>query len=115
MTGKGRFGTAGVVLTFLLAGVLSRCAPAVRIPPPDHIIIIVIDAARPDHLGCYGYSRDISPNIDRLAEQGVVFLNAYANAPWTKPSVASLFSSMHPNVHRTVDRDHSLPEEIRTI
>jgi choline-sulfatase len=94
---------------------LASCSRGTKIPPPDHIIIITIDAVRPDYLGCYGYSRDISPNIDRLARQGLVFLNTYANAPWTKPSVASLFSSLYPNIHRTVDRNHSLPEQVRTL
>ena len=106
---------AVAVWSIALAGLLSGCRPAAKIPRPDHIIIITIDAVRPDHLGCYGYSRGISPNIDRLAQRGVVVRNAYANAPWTKPSVASLFSSLRPNIHRTVDRDHSLPDQIRTM
>ncbi|MBN2409350.1 MAG: sulfatase-like hydrolase/transferase, partial [Candidatus Aminicenantes bacterium] len=114
MNRKKRCRAGGLVLLFL-AGVLSGCGSGVKIPSPDHIIIFAIDAVRPDHLGCYRSSKNVSPNIDRLAEQGVVFLNAYANAPWTKPSVASIFSSMYPNVHRTVDRDHSLPEEVRTM
>lgn len=99
----------------LLTAAFSGCSQKTNIPPPEHIIIITLDAVRPDHLGAYGYSRDISPNIDRLARQGIVFLNAYANAPWTKPSVASLFSSHHPNIHRTVDRNHSLPEQVKTM
>lgn len=102
-------------LSILLAAVLTGCSRRTKIPRPDHIIIVTVDAVRPDHLGCYGYSQNISPNIDQLARQGVVFDNAYANAPWTKPSVASLFSSLRPNIHRTVDRDHSLPDQILTM
>ncbi|MDH4271457.1 MAG: sulfatase-like hydrolase/transferase [Candidatus Aminicenantes bacterium] len=115
MSRKGRNEAAAIILSLFLAGILTSCGPAAKIPRPDHIIIITLDAVRPDHLGCYGYSRGISPNIDRLAQQGVAFLNAYANAPWTKPSVASLFSSLYPNIHRTVDRDHSLPDQVRTM
>ena len=39
------------------------------------ILYLVIDSLRPDHLGCYGYGRVTSPNIDRLAREGVVFDN----------------------------------------
>ncbi len=115
MTSKSKPGVAAACILILLAAVFTGCSQRAKIPRPDNIIIITIDALRPDHLGCYGYSRDISPNIDGLAARGVVFENAYANAPWTKPSVASLFSSLRPNVHRTVDRDHSLPDRILTM
>jgi arylsulfatase A-like enzyme len=115
MTRETRNEAAAIIFAFFLAGILTSCAPATKIPPPDHIIIITLDAVRPDHLGCYGYPKGISPNIDALARQGVVFLNAYSNAPWTKPSVASLFSSLYPNIHRTVDRNHSLPDQVRTL
>ena len=115
MTREDKRKTGCIPTALLLAVILQSCGPAVKIQRPEHIIIITIDALRPDHLGCYGYSRDISPNIDRLAREGVVFQNAYANAPWTKPSVASLVSSLHPNVHRTVVRDHSLPDQVRTM
>ncbi len=106
---------AAILLSSLLAALLSSCSRGAKIPRPEHIIVITIDALRPDHLGGYGYARDISPNIDGLARRGVVFLNAYANAPWTKPSVASLFSSLPPNIHRTVDRDHALPDQVQTM
>ncbi len=115
MTRKKRIKATAILLSSLLAVSLSRCSREARIPRPEHIFIIAIDALRPDHLGCYGYARDISPNIDGLARRGVVFQNAYANGPWTKPSVASLFSSLLPNIHRTVDRDHALPDQVQTM
>jgi arylsulfatase len=49
-------------------------------PDKPNIILITIDALRPDHLGCYGYQRNTSPNIDRLAKEGVLFLNCYATS-----------------------------------
>lgn len=112
---RKRVKPAAILLSSLLAALLSSCSRGAKIPRPEHIIVITIDALRPDHLGGYGYARDISPNIDGLARRGVVFLNAYANAPWTKPSVASLFSSLPPNIHRTVDRDHALPDQVQTM
>ena len=45
-----------------------------------NIMLIVIDTLRADHLGCYGYFRDTSLNIDRLAKEGVMFKDAHATA-----------------------------------
>jgi len=104
-----------LIIGCLVAGSFSGCRKATRLPLPDNIIIIVVDALRPDHLGCYGYAGDTSPNIDRLALRGAVFENAYSNAPWTKPSVASLFTSLYPNVHRTIDRFDTLSEKALTL
>lgn len=64
-----------------------------------NVILISIDTLRADHLSCYGYSRSTSPNIERLAEDGVIFLNARSQAPWTLPSHASMFTSLYPTSH----------------
>ena len=56
------------------------------------ILYIDIDTLRPDHLGCYGYHRDTSPNIDKLAEQGVRFENCYVSDSPCLPSRAALYS-----------------------
>ena len=50
---------------------------------PQYVILILMDAVRPDHVGCYGYDRDTTPRIDELARSGVVFEDAVAQAPWT--------------------------------
>jgi len=62
-----------------------------------NIILIIIDSLRPDHLSCYGYHEAKTANIDGLAEQSLVFMNAMANAPWTYPSLASIFTSLYPD------------------
>lgn len=67
---------------------------------PPNVLLILIDALRPDHLGVYGYSRNTSPVIDDLARGGVVFENATSPASWTKPAVASLFTGLDPLQHR---------------
>lgn len=59
------------------------------------ILYIDIDSLRPDHLGCYGYHRATSPNIDRLASQGVRFENVYVSDAPCLPSRTSLFSGRH--------------------
>ncbi len=57
-----------------------------------NVIWIVIDTLRSDHLSCYGYFRKTSPNIDRLAEEGVLFENSFASAIATGPGFTSLFT-----------------------
>ena len=69
-----------------------------------NIILISIDTLRADHLGCYGYNRDTSPNIDSLASDSALFLNTYASSPWTLPSHVSLMTSLH-GVHHQVYYD----------
>jgi len=106
-----------VIWIFLIIAVsaFSGCGRRAPIPRPDHIILIIVDALRPDHLGCYGYGRPTSPNIDLLAGRGARFDNAYSNAPWTKPSVASIFTSLYPNVHQAINRYDVLSEKALTL
>ncbi|TDJ70682.1 MAG: hypothetical protein E2O39_09705 [Planctomycetota bacterium] len=66
---------------------------------PPNIILIVVDTLRADYLGSYGFEGAISPNLDRLASESVVFEQCFAQAPWTKPSTASLLTSLYPQVH----------------
>jgi len=85
------------------------CAAAVVLPglmrpsPPtdQSFVVILLDTLRADHLGCYGYERLTSPSIDHLADRSIFFENGIAQASWTKPSVASLFTSLFPSVHIT--------------
>src|SRR5690349_10077467 len=56
------------------------------------ILYIDIDSLRPDHLGCYGYHRPTSPNIDRVAAEGVRFTNCHVSDAPCLPSRTSLFS-----------------------
>ncbi len=65
----------------------------------SNIVIVVMDAARSDHLGCYGYPRDTTPNIDRIARQAVVFEDHFCQYPCTSPSTVSLFTGQYPDTH----------------
>jgi len=62
----------------------------------NSIILITIDSLRGDFLGCYGNKDVQTPNIDELSEQGVIFLNAFANSPGTPSSFISIFTSTYP-------------------
>ncbi|MSR48036.1 MAG: hypothetical protein EXS13_13420 [Planctomycetes bacterium] len=80
-----------------------------------HVIVVLIDTLRADRLGCYGYDRPTSPELDALAARGVVFENAYAQAPMTRGSVASLFTSLDPDAHATNDVLERLPDSADTL
>ncbi|MFP8879765.1 MAG: sulfatase [Myxococcota bacterium] len=80
-----------------------------------NIVLLVVDTLRADHLGAYGYGHPTSPNIDRLAQRGVVFTRARATSSWTKPSVASLFTSRRPSEHQAVSFDRGLRADLPTL
>lgn len=62
-----------------------------------NIILVIIDTMRRDHAGLYGYGLDTTPVIDSLAADGMVVEHAVAQAPWTAPSFASMFTSRYPS------------------
>jgi len=66
---------------------------------PKNVILIIADSARPDHLSCYGYARNTSPNVDWLATKGARFENVLSPSVWTPPSHLSLFSGLYPSEH----------------
>ncbi|MFW9835493.1 MAG: sulfatase [Candidatus Thorarchaeota archaeon] len=59
-----------------------------------NVVYIVIDTLRADHLGCYGYKRDTSPNIDKLASEGVLFEYAFPSDVPTQPSFTAMFTGL---------------------
>ncbi len=65
-----------------------------------NLVLITIDTLRADRLSCYGYDRDTTPAMDRLAEQGVLCRNTQVQSPWTLSSLASLLTSTYPSVNR---------------
>ena len=79
-----------------------------------NVVICIIDAARADHIGCYGYPRDTTPNIDRLARSGTVFEQHFSQYPETKMSTASLFTSQYPDTHLAYG-DRGLAESTFTL
>jgi arylsulfatase A-like enzyme len=93
--------------------VLSACAPANS--PPEHLLLVTIDTLRPDHLGAYGYPRATSPNLDRFAEDAVLFERAYGTSSWTLPSVASLLTAEYPSGHRCRGNRSSLAPGFETL
>ncbi len=80
-----------------------------------HIILYVLDALRADHIGCYGYERDITPNIDRLARKGVIFENCFTSTTWTRPVAASLLTGAYPAVHKTRFRENMFSVDLKRL
>ena len=70
---------------------------------PLNLLIVLSDTTREDHLGLGGYARDTTPRLNALAARGALFENHYSHASRTGPSVASLFTGLHPRSHGAVN------------
>ena len=90
--------TAPLWLAFGLLGSCGGGESPAGVEPP-HIVLVSIDTLRADHMGCYGYFRDTTPNLDRFAERAVVFEQAFATMATTLPSHASVFTGRYPLEH----------------
>jgi arylsulfatase A-like enzyme len=64
-----------------------------------NVLVIVVDTLRADHVSSYGYSRTTTPNLDRMAQQGVLFENAISTTSWSLPSHASLLTGRYQFEH----------------
>lgn len=80
-----------------------------------NVIIIAVDTLRADHLSCYGYPRNTSPNIDQFAEDGVLFTHCYTPSPLTTPAFASMLSSLPPYKHGAKRNGMSLFNRIKIL
>ena len=80
-----------------------------------NVILISIDALRPDHLHCYGYARETSPHIDRLAREGALFENVISSSSWSLPAHACLFTGLADSVHGCLDSDQRLHADHYTL
>jgi arylsulfatase A-like enzyme len=75
-----------------------------------NVLFIVVDTLRAEHLGSYGYTRDTSPVLDRIAASGVRFARHLAQSSWTKASMASLWTGLYPARTGITRFDHVIPE-----
>jgi arylsulfatase len=80
-----------------------RCVRAwVMRATPLNTLLIAIDSLRADHLGCYGYHRDTSPNLDALARDGALFARMFAPGIPTQPSFSTIYTGQYPLTHGIV-------------
>jgi arylsulfatase A-like enzyme len=85
-----------------------------RVRRPN-VVVYVVDCLRADHVGAYGYPLGTTPNLDALADDGVLLSNLTSCAPWTKPSTACLFTSLLPTFHQARTVDDALARERTTV
>ena len=95
---KARLVALLVACALLVGGGLGwRALVRARSGRPPNVILICVDGCRADHLGAWGYGRDTTPTLDRLARQGLSFTRNYSQANESLFSHASLFTSRHPS------------------
>ncbi|MDH7513846.1 MAG: sulfatase-like hydrolase/transferase [Clostridiales bacterium] len=81
-----------------------------------NVLLITLDTTREDRLGCYGYEKGRTPNLDSLAARGVRFENAYAQVPLTTPSHCSILTGTLPLYHQVRNNGaYSLPDQLTTL
>ena len=88
-------------LIHLLVAIVLTLTP-IGLGKRPNVLFIAVDDLRVE-LGCYGDSHVLSPNIDRLAEQGTLFERAYCQQTVCNPSRASLLTGMRPDTLRVWD------------
>lgn len=80
-----------------------------------NVILISVETLRPDHLSCYGYERNTSPNIDKFAEESVLYEHCYAHAPSTGPSCSAFLSGFLPHETKVLDNSMRFPLGVWTL
>lgn len=106
---------AAILLLIALTVWLLRSSP---VAPEEirHVLLISIDTCRADYLSCYGYPRKITPNIDAVAKEGILFSHALTPVPLTLPAHSSMLTGTNPPYHGVHDNiGYKLSESNRTI
>jgi len=80
-----------------------------------NVVFIILDTQRVDRLGCYGYDRITSPNLDAFAQNSTLFEKAISPAQWTIPSHASMFTGEYPSAHMTIQTSDAISDNIQTL
>jgi len=79
------------------------------------IVFIILDTLRRDSLGAYGGDADLMPELNAIMQSSVVFEDVLANASWTRPSVASMFTGLHQEHHGAVGREDVLRADVDVL
>lgn len=79
-----------------------------------NLLVVVLDSVRADRLSCYGYPQATSPELDRLAGEGVRFTSALSECNWTLPVAVSLLTGLTPREHRA-EFHRRLPRDMPSV
>ena len=122
-----RPGAAALVVALLVAawagGTSTIPAPGPAPAPPraaapagaPNVVLVMVDTLRADHLSCYGSTAVRTPHIDALAADGMRWANTFAQASWTRPSVATILTGLYPSSHGAVHKADRLPDRVDTL
>ncbi len=80
-----------------------------------NIVLITLESIRTDHVSRHGYHRPTTPSLDALAEEAILFQNAYSVTSWTLPAHASIFTGLYPSAHRVVYTRDKLDDSHTTL
>ena len=80
-----------------------------------NILFVTLDGARSDRLGVYGHTRETSPQLDRLANDGFAFTDAFTVATYSGPSHATMFTGLFPLQHGLIDNGLKLSDEVMPL
>src|SRR5215475_9092222 len=93
----------------LLLGFTALPAAAAERPS---VVLVTLDTTRADRMGFLGSTRGLTPALDTLAREAVVFDHAYAQAPITTASHATILSGTYPQLHKVNDFGIPFPESL---
>ena len=122
-----RSSLGAIVLLLFVAGLASFLTrprttltpPPAGIPPglenAPNVLLIGVDTLRADRLSSYGYAASQTPRIDFLAADGIRYAEMTAQASWTKPSFATIFTSLYPSSHTATGKPSRLPQAVTTL
>ena len=97
-------------LVLCVIGLAAAALAGAAVAP--NIILITVDTTRADRIGFLGSKRGLTPNLDTLARQSVVFTHAYAQAPFTAPSHATILTGTNPQYHQVADFEVPLSKDL---
>jgi arylsulfatase A-like enzyme len=80
-----------------------------------NVLLIIVDTLRGDHLSSYGYTAIKTPHMDALAADGIRYSHTFAQASWTRASIATIFTGLYPSSHGAVHKADLLPDHVDTV
>jgi arylsulfatase len=102
-----------IAILALLVAALACGAP--ERPPPRHLMLVTVDTLRADRLGIYGNPLGLTPHLDALAQEGIVFRHAFAPAPFTLASLSAILTGHYPDALGVRSNRAVVPASVVTL